>query len=320
MNYVLYGEERYLMQQQLQRILKENAIDDFNDVVRYDATKHELYQILEDASTIPFFQAKKIILVEQALFLTSQMQSQWNLDVLIKYLCSPLDTTILIFTVEAEKLDARKKVVKTMQKTCKVLRYQRLNNDRKQYYIDSAINEKNIKIESRARAFLYARLPSQLVLLYSELDKLALYDEEITLSLLQKLVTRELSDDVFLLVDAVVNQEMNQALTIFEDLLALKYDPIYLIALLAGQLRFLFQVCELMKLGKLKEEIIAVSKAHPYRVQVSMDTCKQQTPQKLLDLLARLAILDQKMKTGVIDKQRGFELFILQSRNCYERM
>ena len=58
MNYVLYGEEQYLLQESLTRIVKEHVPDanELNKIV-YDANITDMETILEDATTIPFFSA-----------------------------------------------------------------------------------------------------------------------------------------------------------------------------------------------------------------------------------------------------------------------
>ena len=96
-------------------------------------------------------------------------------------------------------------------------------------------------------------------------------------------------------------------------------DPIYLIATLASQFRFLFQVRTLMNEGMSKQGIQSRLQAHPYRVQMSMRQCQPYSSAFLLEQLRQLADLDQRIKSGRIDKKLGFELYLLQGSEMKQR-
>ena len=91
MNYVLYGEEQYLLQESLTRIVRSHVPDanDLNKLV-YDADTTDLDVILEDAMTIPFFSDCKIILVYHANFLSAANEHAVDTAALERYLDDPL--------------------------------------------------------------------------------------------------------------------------------------------------------------------------------------------------------------------------------------
>lgn len=313
MNYILYGEEHYLLEEALKRIVKEHVpvADDMNTVT-YDASRSDLLTVLDDARTIPFFSDKKIIIVNHATFLSPTDDTGWDCEILDSYLKDPMDSTVLIFVGEFMKLDARKKIVKAMQKTCKVLQYSRLDESSKVNYIRNELKSRNIHIDPKGLQELEKRLPADIQTIKNEISKLELYGGDITLDCINDLITRPLEEDVFILVNAVTKQDLKTALHLWNDLCVLNKDAIYLIALLASQFRFLYQVKTLMMQGYSKNEITSELKAHPYRIQVSMQTCSYLELAYILEILAQLATLDQKLKSGQLDKKLGFELFLMQ--------
>ena len=111
-----------------------------------------------------------------------------------------------------------------------------------------------------------------------------------------------------------MKNDLKTALRLWNDLCVLNKDAIYLIALLASQFRFLYQVKTLMMQGYSKNEITSELKAHPYRVQISMQNCAHLELAHILHILAQLADLDQKLKSGQLDKKLGFELFLMQMK------
>ena len=313
MNYVLYGEEQYELENALSRILKQYHIEknDLN-MITYDALQSDMQTIMEDATTIPFFAEQKVILVRNANFLSTVNDTDMDISLLDKYLDEPMESTILIFTGSFEKLDARKKIVKKIQKTCKVLQFHRLDALGKQNYIREEIKRRNLSVEPNAFLELDQRLPLDIRSIKKEMEKLELFGGVIDVSVVEQLINRPLEEDVFQLVNAVVDRDLKKAFTLWYDLCVLNKDAIYLIALLSGQFRFLYQVKVLMDQGAGKDMIVSKLNAHPYRVQLTMQNARKLSTSYLLQILSKLANLDQKMKGGQLDKKLGFEMFLLE--------
>lgn len=313
MNYILYGEEQYELSNALKSILKQHHIKEQDlNMITYDALQSDIQTIMEDAATIPFFAEEKVILVRNANFLSANNDTDIDVSVLDKYLDDPMPSTILILTGNFEKMDARKKIVKKIQKSCKVLQFHRLDDLGKENYIKEETARRKLSIEPMAIMELIQRLPYDITTIKAEMEKLELYGEPITLSVVEKLVTRPLEDDVFLLVNAVVDRDLKKSFALWQDLCVLNKDAIFLIALLAGQFRFLYQVKVMMDQGAGKDRIVSKLNAHPYRVQLTMQSARKLSTPYLLSILAKLAALDQKLKSGLLDKKLGFELFLLE--------
>lgn len=312
MNYVLYGEEHYLLQKALQDIVSKYVKEE-NDFTKitYDATATDIHVILEDATTIPFFSEHKVLLVHHANFLSTNNDTMIDVTALEHYLDHPMESTILILLGDFEKLDARKKIVKKVQKTCKVLQFRKLDEQGKQNYIRTELQKRALFIDRAGQNELIQRLPLDIQSIHMEMDKLQLYGETITYDVVCRLITRPLEEDVFLLVNAVVDKNVKKAFHIWQDLCVLNKDAIYLIALLASQFRFLYEVKALMMQAKRKEDIVNALGAHPYRVQVTMKSAEHLNIEYLMEILERLATLDQRLKAGLLDKKLGFEMFLL---------
>ena len=78
-----------------------------------------LASALNDAMSVPFFGDRRIVIVNNPYFLTGEKKKnkvEHDIDGLLKYLEYPLETTTLVFIAPYEKLDERKKVVKTLKK------------------------------------------------------------------------------------------------------------------------------------------------------------------------------------------------------------
>lgn len=313
MNYVLYGEEAHRRKQQLEVILKQYHTTEFNLNI-YDAKNIELHQIIEDANTPPFFEEHKVILIKNADFLTTMQEGSYDLKPLENYLKAPLESTVLIFESSQDKLDARKKIVKTLKKEAKVFYFGKLDEKDKESIVRSEIKKLNLKMTPNAIDMLIKRLPLDLHQIHNSLNVLALYEANIDEEVIEALIHKPLEDDVFALVNAVLENNVKKAYSLWLDFQRANIEPIYLTALLASSFRFLYQVKVLMHQGLDASSIASQLHAHPYRVRKNMETANRISLSECQYKLATLAELDQNMKSGKMDKKMAFELFLLELR------
>ena len=317
MNYVLFGEEQLRLKKTLKTIINKYVQDESDlNVIRYDAMQTNLDVILADASTVPFFSDYKVIVVDHANFLSTNNDTGQDASLLDAYVNAPMESTILILVGDFGKLDTRKKIVKKLKQNWKVLEFAKLDELGKQTYVNEEIKKHHIDITSDALQALLQRLPLDMESIQRELEKLALYGNTVHKDVVLSLVTRPLEDDVFELVNAVVEKNIHKAFRIWKDLSVVNTDAIYLIALLSSQFRFMYQVKTLMSEHATKEEITSILHAHPYRVKLTMQKVDRISLPYLMEMLAKLATLDQQLKSGLLDKKMGFEMFLIELRGA----
>ena len=100
MNYVIYGEEKLLMEQKLASLKKKYAIleEDMN-MMTYWCNETSMSAIIEDALTPPFLTEYKMIVLKNPTFLTTQKQkdmSDEDIKMFLDYLAQ--DNPCLLYT------------------------------------------------------------------------------------------------------------------------------------------------------------------------------------------------------------------------------
>lgn len=318
MNYIVHGEESYQVRQAIDAIIAKTigVRDDMNTVV-YNALQSDVQHVLEDAQTVPFFTEKKCILIEHADFLSANDDTAWDLEALIDYLSHPPEFTIVIFSGDFAKCDMRKKNVKKILSLCRVTVCNKLDQSALSVYVKEQLDKRNLHVSPQAFSLLCERLPLDIATIQNELDKLELYGEVLDETMIKALVTRSLQEDVFAIVNAVVEKDTRKMFALWEDMQIQNKDPIYLIALISSQFHLLYQVkCATMQGYHAQDDIARQLGVHPYRVKLALRIVSRFSVDTLLDILARLADLDQSIKSGKVDKKLGFELFLLKVREC----
>src|SRR5690606_19960241 len=109
-------------------------------------------------------------------------------------------------------------------------------------WIQEKVNEQHIEITVSAIQELLRIAGTNLMNIHQEIEKMCLYvgsNNQITEDTVHLLVPRTLEQNIFELIEKVVNRKPSEALRIFYDLLQNNEEPIKILALLANQFRLI---------------------------------------------------------------------------------
>ncbi|MFT8392155.1 MAG: DNA polymerase III subunit delta [Sporolactobacillus sp.] len=316
--YLLYGTQDYLIQFMKKKIIGEALTGDeqgFN-MSSYDMTDVSLASVIEDADTIPFLGGKKVVIAENAYFLTSEkIKSKVEQDsrVLSDYLEHPSPDSVVLIIAPYEKLDKRKKIVKQLEKSAQVYALSKLS-DRAVFQLMEAVAQRYGAAYTHAgHDQLILSIGTNLGQLAHEVEKCALYcgtDRPIDETAVQIIGSRSLESNVFLLVNQVMKKNTEQSLHILHDLVRMKEEPLKLLALLERQFRIVYQVGIYQKAGYTQSSMATKIGVHPFAVRMAADQAQLYSPPMLAQALSHCAETDYQMKTGAVDKLLALELLI----------
>jgi DNA polymerase III subunit delta len=318
--YLLFGTEAYLINETkqllLSQILNEEEMD-FN-FSSYDLEETPIEVALEDAETFPFMGEKKVLFLHNPPFITSEKTKgkvEHNLSKLETYLNEPAPYSVIVFSAPYEKLDERKKITKTLKKQAVTMEAKRLTEPELKEWISERAKLNGIEMDSNAIERMLILAGTNMFLLTSEVDKLALYaqdEKKIDVTLVDKLVSKSLEQNIFTLIEKVMQRKLDEALRIYYDLLKQNEEPIKILALLAGQFRLIYQVKELARRGYGQQQIASYLKVHPFRVKLAAGQTNKFSDEELSGLISQLAEADYQMKTGGMDKSLLVELILFR--------
>ncbi|WNC16833.1 DNA polymerase III subunit delta [Brevibacillus brevis] len=321
--YVLYGPESFLAEEFLSLAKREMIDPDFSDlnVSVYDCTETALADILQDAETLPFMGEHRLVIARQAYFLTGSKpptKVESDPEALLAYLQSPPEYTTLILHTDAEKLDERKKLVKTLQQKAKVIPFLLLKDGDLYSWVERQADKYKASIDRPQAIKLVERVGGELRLLDKEIEKLAIFVGEggaITEPVIENLCARTLEQDVFALIEQVALGRLDKALRMLYDCMKTGEEPIKLLSLFARQFRMLLQVRQLAPRGYSQQQMAGMIKVHPYAVKKALEQARHFSEESLRKLLLILAEDDFRMKSGQVDKRLALELFIARAHD-----
>lgn len=316
---LVLGEEQALRDQAVAALRAVIPADQVAmNFASYDMQQTPVGVALDDASSQPFFGERREVMITNPYFLTGEKEKNkldHDLAGLTAYFQNPVPSTVMVIVAPYPKLDERKKLTKALKKNAWVVEATQMREAEAKRAIQSALRQDKIAITPDGLETLAQRTNANYSTMMVELPKLKLYASngaKLDGKAVSELVPKQLSDRVFDLVEAVVKKDVTTALSIYRDLLLQKEEPIRLNSLLISQFRLLLQVQLLANKGYSQGDITSTLKVHPYRVKLALQQSRKGQQAELIQAYIGLVDTEAAMKTGRVDKQLAFELFVLR--------
>lgn len=309
MFYILYGENAVMLDNFIEELMKSK---DISYKIVYDYSECNIKDVIEECSYNDLFGSNKMVVLDNSVFLTSKGSLEDK--AFDSYISSPNENTVLVFKVICEKLDERKKLVKDLKSKSIVKEFKDLDKTNINGYINSYFTNLGYKIDYNAVSEIISRIGETRRVLYSELEKLELYkvkDKHITIEDVKKVVTKYEEDNIFKLVDAVIQKNKKLIFNTYKKLVSDKEEPAVIISLLANNIMLILECSILLNEGMSSKDIASKLKEHPYRVSLAINNSYKVKKEELIDNLNKLAELDYQIKTGEVDKFKGLEAYFI---------
>ncbi|QIL46310.1 DNA polymerase III subunit delta [Vagococcus coleopterorum] len=321
--YLVLGTEQFLADRFKQALQKQIILteDDELNSASFDMAESLLGAVIDEANTIPFFGDKRLVAIENPYFLTGEKKKialEHNTDELIAYLEEPSDSTVLVFYAPYEKLDERKKVVKQLKKVATLVDVKEMQENDVRKYVQQYIHNEGYEITPEAFDLFVHLTDMDLSKIMSELNKVMLYSSDtkkITKPMIADLVPKTLEHNIFDMVNYVTKGQAEDALSLYRDLLLQGEETIKINAILIGQFRLLLQVKIMQGAGYQQSNMQDVIKVHPYRLKMAQQQARGFDEVTLKAMFQDLVENDYRIKTGALEKDLLFELFLLKHGN-----
>lgn len=174
--YFLMGDEPYYIDK-ISKYIADTILSEeekgFNQMVLYGRDT-SVDEVVSNAKRFPMMADYQVVIVKEAQHLSR------NIESLISYLENPQPTTILVFCYKYKKLDKRKKLYKSIQRTGELFESKKLYENQVSDWIRKILNGKKYKISPKACMLLVEFLGTDLSKISNELDKLTIVVPETT--------------------------------------------------------------------------------------------------------------------------------------------
>jgi DNA polymerase III subunit delta len=309
--YVLVGTETMLQQLFLDAMVKRlSGSSQRESVVRFRYEDEGPDNALFQCRSFSFFDFQAVVVLENCTALVANGKTKFDNTILEEYLENPVPGKFLVITVDADKLDERKKIVKIAKKH-KVVACSKPKDDAALQIIRVIAKQDGIEIAKDALDTLWRRSPS-IASCRTDLQKLWTYANHhlITKSDVEELVPPQLEDNVFNWLNSVVKGDIGRSFRVLSEVKHAGYDSFALLAMIARQLRMMWYAKVFGSKGYTEQQIATRVSAHPYAVKVAMEQCSVFTTGRLEQLILTVADAEFDVKSGRRDMEQALSYLV----------
>jgi DNA polymerase-3 subunit delta len=307
--YLYHGASEYLLRKEINKLLAKLKVDEHN-VVKYDLMESEFVDVIEELQTISFFRGQKVVLLSSILELYDL--NQYDQDRFISYLEKPNPDTILIMYSSKIKED-ESEMSKALNLYAKIIKMQDIDKKELPNLIRKNFNDDDYQINESAITELIERTNGDFQAIEQEITKLKLYayDQKfIDVKAIRLLVSKNLDENMYELLSAILNKEKTKAIQIYYDLLVTNVQPVQIIGYISNRVRDLIHTSLLVSRNYTTDMIAKHFKISDGRAYYMVRDAKRLNINELESYLQQLSDLDFDIKSGNIDPRLGVELFL----------
>lgn len=294
--YFLSGEEPYFIDK-ITSLLENNILDDgmkdFNQTVVYGRDV-SVKEIIDLSRRYPMMGNYQVVIVKEAQYVN-------NIENLVSYISSPLETTILIVAYKYKKVDKRKAFYKKMNtsKSTIVFNSEKLKDYLVSKWIESEIKARGFSISPVALRLMSEYLGNDLGKITNEIDKLVINVDkksQITEVEIEQNIGISKDYNLFELQNALSSRDQLKAQRIVQYFEANpKEHPLQMISPMLHNYFIKIFLYHFIK-NKEPNKIAAELGVHPFFVKDYGKASKSFPPQKVKDIISRIRTLDLKSK------------------------
>ena len=306
--YLICGDEDYLVRQ-AKEILCRAVVDpeDTLNFTKFEGKQADPEEIGSIAETMPFFQDRRLVLLENTGFLKKASDDFMN------KLKNLPETTVLVM-VESE-IDKRNKIYKYIKQNGYICECSRPDEKALMTWSASVLAKRGKKILKSDLSYLLSITSTDMYQLYNELSKLADYmgeREVIGRNDIDEIITVEITNQIFEMIDAIARRQQKKAMDLYNHLLALREPPMRILFLIARQFQLMIQMKDMKELHKSSKEMGQAGGLAPFIAEKYAKTAASFKKAELIRNLEWCARSEEEVKTGKIGDRTAVELLIIQ--------
>lgn len=309
--YLLYSGDGAILNKEINDLEKKLDISD-NDIIYYNID--DIDGIINEASTIGMFSLNKFIIINMDSYFKDKKDIP-NINLLENYFDSYNSNSYLVFVCNSDSIDSRKKIVNLIKKYGIVKKLE-VNDNYLNDYVNNYLKDNGYKINNGDVVYFINRVGNNINNVANELDKLMLYkinDKIINRNDIDLLTVENIDDSIYDLVNCILKNDNEKAIKLYNNFIDNGMDVNQIVAIIAAQIRLLYQVKRLYNSGKSNDEIAKILEFKSvYRVKYLLNDSYYYSESDLVKYLSKLADIDNAIKTSNGDGNMLMQLFIVK--------
>jgi DNA polymerase III subunit delta len=316
----LYGPDSFRSGQKVSEIKKKfldkDSVGSGLSVFDYES-KDGKKNFLDVAGTPNLLSPKRLVIVKSLLSSGAETEQKEILEYFKKNKSLVDDNDLVVVLLENNQPKKSNPLFKFLEKQAKAQNFEKLSGLKLSSWVLKQIKEidDSSGISKTALEKLVMFCGDDTNVLDKEIQKLVNYaagriikEEDVDL-----LVKANIDSNIFQTIDALASRRKTEALKLLHGHLEKGEDPFYILSMFFYQFRNLVKIADLREnQGAGEQEIIRVTKLHPFVVKKSLAQLRNFSWDGILKVYQKLSRLDTEVKTGAIDIRLALDKFVVE--------
>ncbi len=307
-NYLISSDDTEALNNKIEEIYKSFNLE--FDVTRYDLEEDNIYNIIDELSTISLFDNPKFVIAKALNKLA--LASERQINELLMVMNNKDSNNVLVLTC-LDKIDFKN------ENLAKVRKYSvyfdiRIKNIPLDTYAHDYLLKNGYTIDSQALSEL-VKYSVNLATLRNNLDILICFKDEnkkIEEKDVSKMIKQPLEDNIFQLIDMVLAKNKKAVFKMYNDFRIENIPPSYIISMLINKFQEMYDVYHLARSGADQQSIMDLYNVSSGKAYYMLKNSKAASLDEIKNNLNELMDLDYKIKSGKVDQYLGLELYLLR--------
>lgn len=306
--YLLYGEERYLVNQYRDKLLSALTDKDDNlNFMKFSGNGVDTSELLAFCNEMPFFADRRVVLVENSgLFKSS------NED-FAKKLVEIEDTSVAIF-VEMD-VDTRYKLFKAVDKNGEALDFATPDEKMMVTWVKSLFRADGVATTDTAIYKIIEAANMDMNCIKNEVDKMISYagdTKQVSEHDVDLLCSQDAESKVYQMIDFIIAKQKEKACSMYHDLLENKESAIMINSCIMRQFNKLLLVKMALSDGAQDASLAKIAGCPVWAVKNYKAQCRGYSMAQLKDIVENCQDMDYKLKTGQVMDNAAMEVMIVE--------
>lgn len=295
--YLFYGEEKYDLEQRVEKIKKEFGNLEVGLNLFY-ITKDNVEELSTCLQGVTFFGSSKLIIIKDT-------KLKFNVELL-----KDLDEDIKVIIIE-DSVDKRISEYKFLSKIAECVEFKYMDEKQMVQYIMQILKKYGISISLQDAEYMQSICGEDKSNIINELQKLVIYiDDEkvVTREIIDKVCSKTLSAKIFDVLSMIVNRKREKAIVMLDELLKQKEPIVKIYIMLYKQIKQMYMIKYMRE--KNQSDIAKTLGIHPFVYKNLSKSCDMYSLDELKNIIYEFEEYDKKTKIGEMDFEIGLKKII----------
>lgn len=295
--YLLYGEEKYDLNQKVQKIKK--GFDKLEIGVNlFYITKENIKELESVCQGLTFFGSDKLVIIKDT-------NLKFDVDVL-----KDTDEATKIVIIE-ESVDKRLSSYKQLSKIAECIEFKHMNEKQIVMYIMQTLKKYNKDIDLKVAEYMQSICGEDKANIINELQKLVIYLDDrnnVTKEDIDNVCSRTFNAKIFEVLQKIIDKNKQVAINSLDELLKQKEPIVKIYIMLYKQIKQMYMI-KVMKQRK-ENDIASKLGMHPFVYKNLSISCDKYKVEELKKIMYEFDKYDEKTKIGEMDFEIGLKKII----------